>query len=67
MGDIAWMFGLQTALIWVLGSLLPDSVKSGGDAHPTPPAAEPFSEETARRMIARAYASMAYRGDRGAE
>jgi hypothetical protein len=58
MTDLAWMLALQIALLGVLDYMLPNRGTAG---HPRTarPATVLLSEQTARRMIERAYAPTA--------
>jgi hypothetical protein len=60
MTDLAWMLVLQIALLGVLDFMLPNRGTTGRRPPTFPPATGLPSEQTARRMIERAYSSTAY-------
>jgi len=55
MTDLAWMLVLQIALLRMLGYLLPNLGTRGRHPCMSQPVTLPLSEQTARRMIERAY------------
>jgi hypothetical protein len=59
MTDLAWMLVVQIALLRMLDYLLPNMEARGRNPRTSWPATAPLSEQTARRMIERAYASTA--------
>jgi hypothetical protein len=59
MTDLAWMLVLQIALLRMLDYLFPNRGTKGRHPRTSRPATAPLSEQTARRMIERAYASTA--------
>jgi hypothetical protein len=56
MTDLAWMLVLQIALLRMLQYLLPHGGTTGRHPRTSRPTTAPLSEQTARRMIERAYA-----------
>jgi hypothetical protein len=64
MTDLAWMLVLQIALLRMLDYMLPIRGTRGRHLRTSRSATAPLSEQTARRMIERAYTSTAH-GENG--
>jgi hypothetical protein len=60
MADLACMLVLQIALLRVLDHMLPSGGTRGRHLGTSRPTTAPLSEQTARRMIERAYARAPY-------
>jgi hypothetical protein len=65
--DLALILAFQMGLVWFLDCLLPGAKSTVRDLHTSRHATVRLSEQTARRMVERAYASTACWEDRGPE